>query len=321
MRTVTLWVVVASFGCGLSRSAVAAEAGTDEGADTLFRDGLTLFDAKQYAQACPKLAESFRLEPATGSLLALAACHEAEGKTASAWLEYGTVVDRAREEGREDRVQAARQHRATLEPRLAKLTIALPAEIARIPGLAVTRDGEPVKAESFGTAAPVDPGDHSVEASAPGRQSWSTTITLQGDGATGSVTVSSLAELPTQGWPQSNDPDRSRASLRVAGIATSLTGLFALGIGGYLTWQAIRQNHDSESDCAGNACGPAGMQARLSAISSARGATIATVVGGALVVGGVALYILARPREPGPTLALAPAVDARSAGVALTGVF
>jgi hypothetical protein len=321
MRAFGLWIGIAALGCAFSRSAAATEPDADARADALFHDGLTLFDAKQYAQACPKLAESFRLEPATGSLLALAACHEAQGKTASAWVEYGAVADRAHEEGREDRADAAQRHRAGLEPRLAKLTIATPAEVASTPGLMVTRDGIAVGGDSIGTPVPIDPGEHRIEASAPGRQSWSTTVALWSDGASASVVVPPLAELSSATAPHSDDWDRNRSSLRVAGIATGVAGLLALGVAGYFTSQAIRQNDDSRSDCAGNVCGATGRQERFSAIASARGATVATVIGSALVVGGAALFIVGRPREASPSLAAAPAVDTRGAGLVFRGTF
>jgi len=320
MRTGVLWVVAAFLGCALARSA-AAETPPVDRADVLFREGLSLFDAQQYAQACLKLAESVRLETATGSLLALAACHEAQGKTASAWFEYGAVIERSRSEGREDRVQAARQHRAALEPRLARLIIGISPEVRGTLGVVVMRDGTAVKADSWGTCVPVDPGEHSVEASAPGRQSWSTTVTLTGDGASASVTVPPLAEVAGDAWSHSEGGARLPASLRASGVATGVAGIVALGIAGYFTGQAIHRNDDSQSDCIGNQCGPTGRQDRLSAIASARAATAATVIGGVLVAGGVALFVVGAAHETGPTLAAAPAIDPRGAHLVLGATF
>src|SRR5262245_62252923 len=92
-------------------------------AEALFREGTALLDEKRYAEACPKLAESHRLDPATGTLLALAFCHEGEGRLASAWAEFAEVAGRARAEGRTDREHVAREHAANLKPRLARLSV------------------------------------------------------------------------------------------------------------------------------------------------------------------------------------------------------
>jgi hypothetical protein len=290
-------------------------------ADALFRQGRQLFDDKRYDEACPKLAESFRIDPATGSLLALAACHEAQGKTASAWSEYNEVVSRARREGRADRADAAQQRGATLEPRLSKLTVALGPGVPSIPGLVVKRDGFLLGAGSFGAALPVDPGEHTVEASAPNRQIWSTHATLASDGAAEVVTVPLLGEVPT--WAATEGDSRRAAGppLRPIGIAVGAAGVVALGISGYFALHAASKNSDSRSDCTGDVCGPDGKQARLDAIAAANASTVAFVIGGVLVAGGVTLFILGKPGESKSTLAAGPAVDRHATGFVVAGTF
>jgi hypothetical protein len=325
MRAVA-WVIGASLACALPRVAAASDAPPASSPDAppasspdaLFREGLSLFDAKQYAQACPKLAESYRLDAATGSLLALAACHEAEGKTATAWQEYDAVITRAVREGRDDRADAARQHKALLEPRLSRVAVTLAPGVAPPPGLVMTRDGVALATDSLGVALLVDPGDHRVEANAPGRQPWSTRITLTG-GASALVSVPALAEMPTWSSADYGAWDRNRPSLRVLGIAAGAAGVLSLGVAGYFSLHAIAKNDDSRSDCTGNVCGPAGKQERLAALSSANVATISSIIGAVLVAGGVALFVVGRSHESGPSLAAAPAIDPRGAGFALVG--
>ena len=57
-------------------------------AQVLFDEGRTLMDAERYGEACPKFAESLRLDAALGTQLNLARCYQLVGKTASAWILY-----------------------------------------------------------------------------------------------------------------------------------------------------------------------------------------------------------------------------------------
>ncbi|HZU83694.1 MAG TPA: hypothetical protein VE987_12290, partial [Polyangiaceae bacterium] len=79
-------------------------------AETLFNEGKRRMAAGDFAGACPKLAESYRLDAGSGTLTALAVCHEGLGRTASAWTEFIEVVSEAKQAGRPDREKFAQQH-------------------------------------------------------------------------------------------------------------------------------------------------------------------------------------------------------------------
>jgi hypothetical protein len=175
-------------------------------AEALFQEGKGLLEKGDTASACPKLAESLRLDEATGTLFALAMCHESEGRLASAWAEYAEVVARAQTEGRKDREQAARRSVRALEPRLSTLTIEVPPAAAAVDRLRVERDGTWLTAPTWSAAAPVDPGPHVVTASAPGRRSWSTTLQIGAAADRTTVTVPVLEREPAMTLPNGRAP-------------------------------------------------------------------------------------------------------------------
>ncbi|HEY3351821.1 MAG TPA: hypothetical protein VGQ83_01110 [Polyangia bacterium] len=145
-------------------------------AEALFREGKRLMQAGRFAEACPKLAESLRLDPgAGGTLLNLAACDEGAGRLTLAWREFTEARTVAQRDGRSDRAQAAHARLVALEKRVGLLTLVVP-DGARAPGLAVTRDGAALAETAWGAADAVSPGAHVVTAAAPGRKLWRTTI-------------------------------------------------------------------------------------------------------------------------------------------------
>jgi hypothetical protein len=266
-------------------------------------------------------------------LLALASCHEADGKLASAWAEYVDAATRYRRDGKPDRADTAQQRAALLEPKLAKITVSI-AQGADVPGLQVKRDGSVIGAGAFGTPLPVDRGDHTIEATAPGRQPFSKRVTML-DGAKENITIPILPEGATAAPPEvpvAPPPDKPAPAtsagppLRTIGIVAGAAGIIAIGIGGYFGAQAISKNSDSNANnhCVNDRCDAFGKKTRLDAISAGNTSTALFVVGGLLAAGGVVLFIIGAPPKAGetkPAVAAAPAVGPGSAGFALSGRF
>src|SRR5262245_28239931 len=121
----------------------AAAPGDVAAAEALFAQGKELMASNDFEHACPKLEESYRLDPATGALYAVALCHEAQGKLASAWGELMDVAARSSQERNVEREQSARRRAQMLEPRLPFLTVTLEPKLVDLPGLVVLRDGTP----------------------------------------------------------------------------------------------------------------------------------------------------------------------------------
>ncbi|WP_437312644.1 hypothetical protein [Sorangium sp. So ce385] len=175
--------------------------GRDARADTaaaqaLFDAARQLMAQGRHAEACPKLEESQRLDPGIGTQFNLAACYEQVGRTASAWSTFLDVAGAAKAAGQLEREKVARQRATALEPKLIRLTITAPADAPA--DLQVKRDGALVGRAQWGTPVPVDPGKHTVEASAAGRSPFVKTVELNKAGASETVAVPPLAGAPAR---------------------------------------------------------------------------------------------------------------------------
>ncbi len=340
-----------------SASAVAQTTGQDTNliADTLFREGRKLMDAKNYAEACPKLEESLRLEPAPGTLLALASCHQQQGRVASAWGEFNQSLATARRDGRADRESFARDRIAELEPLLPKVTIEVPPD-ARVPDLQVTRNGVAITQTSWGVALPSDPGTVVVSATANGHKPWTFTAKVE-QKQTLKVTVPVLETTPaaapvvpppaasaanpapsaqkTEPPATTNEAPPSGHDYRVPAYVVGGLGVVAIGVGSYFGVSALSKMSDSNNACpvvnGTRQCTQAGVDASNTAQTNARVADITIGVGLAAVVTGVVLYFVSTPsQESGASLPpasaalrlrLTPSVEPRGGGATLSATF
>jgi hypothetical protein len=313
-----------------------ARAGDVVTAEALFREGRALMEAGNYTAACPKLKESHVQDPATGTLLALAVCQEHEGRTASAWATYAEAASRAKQDGREDREQAARERMAALEPKLSRLTITVSAETANTPGVVVKRDGDAVGQGAWGTAVPLDPGGHVLEVTAPSKRAWTQTVTIGADADSQTVQVPALeddagATPEPQPVATINDDvvaDTGEAAegppLRTIGLIVGVAGLMGLGVGGFFGLRAKSLNDESKEDCdANNECGRTGGATRDDASNAANVATVAFIAGGVLTAAGVTLFIVGAPKDHETTahVRATPALGPNEAAIVVGGRF
>src|SRR5215831_6937990 len=171
MRFAPMLIAAAMVGLSASRATAGPAA-----AEALFQEGRQLLEAGRVDEACLRLAESYSLEPASGTLLNLARCHETQGKIATAWAEYTSAARLSRAQGREDRARAAEERASALEPKLSRLKLRMSEPPA---GLKVLTDAEALGEGGLGVAIPIDPGHHNVTASAKGYKTWTTTIDVK----------------------------------------------------------------------------------------------------------------------------------------------
>jgi hypothetical protein len=295
-----------AFPCVVLAQPEAARARDPIAAETLFARGKQLIDQGHTSQACAAFAESLQLDPAGGTLLRLALCHEAEGKLASAWLEFTEVVRVSKEATGEptkltERVRIAREHLATIEPRLPKLVVSVP-EGARVADLRVTANGLPRNRGIWGVAVPIDAGDVQIVAEAPGRQTFRTSVRAE-EGRQVSVEVPPLEVEAGAPSPAPNARDESLAPapspfpLRPVGIGVAAAGVAVLGIGTYFGLTAISRWNDSNKQCPGTACNAESVSLAHDAKQAATISDVTFGVGVAAVVAGVVFFVLGAPKN------------------------
>jgi hypothetical protein len=300
----------------------AAQARDPAAAQALFDQGRELSRQGRYAEACPKFLESNRLDPGIGTQFHLAECYQQSGQIATAWATFLDVASIARAANQLDREKAATKRAQQLEPRLPKLTISVSAA-NQVSGLEVHRDGLLVGAAQWGTPVPVDPGEHELTITAPGRKALSRTLkleegkaqsfdvpALQSDGSAAAVAAAPVAAAPLVAPVQTAAPaslPAPEAPLAPAPGAPAAVdkshdawpfvlgavGVAGVAVGSFVALKAQSDNTKSKTDCdAQNVCGATGYGLRNDARSAGNIATAAFIGGAAFIAGAVVVWEL-----------------------------
>lgn len=311
-------------------------------ADALFREGRTLLDSKRFDEACPKLAQSQKLDPGAGTLLALALCHEGQGKTATAWAELNEAAALGKRVGRADLAGAAQKRAQAMEPQLARVLVRVPQ--SGDVDYEVKRDGEPLASSEWGSAVPVDPGEHRVDVSAKGKVSRSYVVRLAGAGLV-EIVVDKLEDVRAPvaaiatpkpapvniivAPPEPPAPESRGGGQRAVGLALVGVGVIGLGAGAYFGGRALSESAEGRRSCPSTPC-PAGASndANARAKSSFNVSMISISSGTGAIAIGTVIYLLApsstpraTARPPRATARLVPEASPTQMGMGVVGTF
>jgi hypothetical protein len=317
-RRATLAILLVACGSLATTNAHAQASSDKAAADALFKQARALMLEGKYADACPKFAESQRLDAGLGTMLRLADCYEKLGRTASAWSTFRAAADLA---GRtkDPREVVARRHAKELEPKLPSLVITL-APNADVPNLEVQRDGERVASTALGSPSYVDPGTHVVFAHAPGKKPWTRQITatatsgatkveipvLDVDPATVTASPAPPPTTTTARSTQAEPPPPASNTQRTIGLVVAGVGVGGVALGSFFGLSAKSSLDASNADghCRpDNHCDAVGKEHRDDFERNATLSTIFFIAGGVALAGGAVLYFTA-PKST--SIAIAP---------------
>jgi len=322
--------------------AAAQGSATDKAsAEALFDEALRAMKEGRFAEACPKLENSQRIDPGVGTLLYLGECYEKLGRTASAWATFREAASEAEASGQIKRAKAARDRIAKLEPQLSYLTIEVAEATRGLPGLKIKRDGADTGLGIIGASVPADPGPSKIDVTAPDHESFSVTVRVQ-QGAHQTVLIPSLAA--TQGpppevaavaaaQPQQQKPAEPAAppppppapvdenpggTQRVIGLVLGGAGLVGVGLGTYFGLSAIDKDKKADEKCTPTLCQEkADYDNADSAKSLATASTVTFAIGGGLIAAGAIVFFTAPSKTS--SVSLSPLIGPGFAGLRIGG--
>lgn len=305
MRALVCALVIAS-GAAAAGPAFAgpAQDGRDSpAAEALFEEARLLLLSKRYAEACAKLEMSQRLDPGTGTLLNLGRCLEAMGRTASAWARFREAAASAAAAGQREREQEARARAAALEPRLAYLTVHADQDGAQPAALIVRRDDVLLERGLWGAPLPIDPGEHTIEATSDGYEPRTIVVRVEGDASRRTVVIPPLEPRATPTPRGSAPPTRARersvasgaglGAQRTLGIVAGGAAAASVIVGTVLAVRAKSLSDEAHDACTSAGCPGSAYEKNDDAGTLADGASVAFLAGGVFAVSSLVLFLTA----------------------------
>ena len=315
------WITAAVLGSSALQLGLASEAKAEEDSATetaatrtLAVDGLKLAQAGNCDEAIPKLERAEKLHHSPIVLSRLGECQVSVGKLVEGTEMLRKVLREPLPPTPSPALSKAYERAQTAldaaKPRIAGLTIAVsgpqPAD------LRLTVDGLVVASALLDSELPADPGEHSIEASAPGFLKASARVSLgSADKKTVSLKLEADPNAPAPVPPgatsdadaaapttahQPSTADNAPAALPPS--APSHTGAYVawgvgvvgVGVGAAFGLMTINGKHDLNGQCVENTCPASQREAVDSAKRNGNISTIGFGVGGAGLLLGTVLY-------------------------------
>ena len=299
-------------------------------ADTLFKKGKKLLAEKKYADACAAFEEVDKLDPGIGAKLNAARCFEEWGKLGTAYRWYLDA---------EQMAAATKDKRRTKIQQLAEeLDLTVPRIMIKVPEGAdpeivatITLDGVAFPERKLNQEERVDPGPHLIEFTIGGEKKRKMAPVERGGSSEISLDIPKGTKQPPRkksgtepGEPDEPGSARPGRTHRIAGVSLVAGGVVAAGVAAVLTVRARGDYRDAlDMHCMSSTtmCDDEGLRITADARSTANLATAITIAGGAMVVGGIVLYVLApkAAADEQRALYLTPVVGADGGGLVFGG--
>ncbi len=301
----------ALIGLALGLSLVNTAHADAKTAEAIFQAGREALSKGDTDAACERFRESFRLEPAAGTLLNLGECEVKRARIASAWQAFhdaGGLLPPS-----DFRVAYARDRAASLKPRIPTVRLQVDAR-ARAPHIVL--DGVELGSASLGVALPLDPGEHQFVVRGAGQREARTAFRIT-EGERRELTLAAGDEIAAA-RPRVEPPrDRHRKAWVMAAFGAGAAGIATGAVAGIIAIDAAGTYRDHCDDAG---CDPAGIRA------ASRGGPLAVVSTVGLGVGAVGIavgsYLLATtPKASGTQAYAAPAIGSNGGSLVIGGHF
>jgi hypothetical protein len=293
--------------------------GTD--AEQRFRRGQSLFQAGRVAEACREFEESQRLEPALGTLLNMANCHERLERLLLAMREFQEAASSAHSAGITDVESFARERASALAREIPSLEVRVDRATAPA-GLSVRLESALIAPPEWGIPRPVEPGRYRIEASAPGRVSFQKELILARGAGRLIVQIPNLLEAApaTESDTSSDTTSELRfGPRRVAAMVAGGVGVAGVVTGAIFGLRSMSKHDDAEEYCKSGRCTDRrGVELSDQALSAGNVSTIAFAIGAAGLASGAVLWFTG---ETDAESAAAPSIGVGLSGVSVAGRF